>query len=106
MLRSILLFIFLCLFSITTFSSAVEAGKASETVAAAQTSKGVKPGSDEDWCDEHEVRESLCTSCNPALIPAFKATKDWCQEHGLPESQCRKCNPNLKINRPPKRSEG
>lgn len=63
---------------------------------------GVKPGSHEDWCDEHAVPESQCTRCNPELIPAFQATKDWCPEHGLPESQCLKCNPGLKIVRPPK----
>jgi len=61
----------------------------------------VTPGSHEDWCDEHEVPESLCTRCNAALIPAFKATHDWCPEHGLPESQCLLCNPDLKIVRPP-----
>jgi hypothetical protein len=48
------------------------------------------------------VPESQCTRCNPALIPAFKATKDWCAEHSLPESQCTKCNPELKITRPAK----
>jgi hypothetical protein len=62
----------------------------------------VKPGSHEDWCAEHEVPESLCTRCNPALVAAFKATGDWCAEHGLPESQCKLCNPGLKIERPPK----
>jgi hypothetical protein len=61
-----------------------------------------KPGTWEDWCDEHQVPESQCTRCNPGLVPAFKATKDWCEEHGLPESQCLKCNPALKITRPPK----
>ena len=61
-----------------------------------------KPGSYEDWCGEHQVPESQCTRCNPALIPAFKATKDWCAEHSLPESQCLKCNPELKITRPAK----
>ena len=65
---------------------------------------GVKPGSHEDWCDEHQVPESQCTRCNPDLIPAFKATNDWCEEHGLPESQCTICNPELKIVRPPKGS--
>lgn len=60
----------------------------------------VTPGSYEDWCDEHQVPESMCTRCNPSLIAAFKATNDWCQEHGLPESQCKICNPNLKIERP------
>jgi len=72
----------------------------------AHAPKGVKPSSHEDWCEEHRVPESLCTRCNPKLIPAFKATKDWCEEHGLPESQCLKCNPNLKIVRPPKPAGG
>jgi predicted small lipoprotein YifL len=63
---------------------------------------GVKPGSYEDWCGEHEVPESLCTRCNPDLAAAFKATGDWCAEHGLPESQCKQCNPDLKITRPAK----
>ena len=58
------------------------------------------PGSHEDWCGEHGVPESLCTRCNPALVPAFQATGDWCPEHGLPESQCRICNPELRIERP------
>lgn len=62
---------------------------------------GVKPGSHEDWCGEHQVPESLCTRCNPSLIAAFKATGDWCEEHGLPESQCKICNPKLVIERPP-----
>lgn len=58
------------------------------------------PGSYEDWCGEHAVPESLCTRCNPALVPAFQATGDWCAEHGLPESQCLVCNPSLRIERP------
>lgn len=62
---------------------------------------GVKPGSHEDWCEEHGVPESQCTRCNADLIPAFKATNDWCPEHGLPESQCKICNPELVIKRPP-----
>jgi hypothetical protein len=76
-------------------------------VAAAQAAAGhaaanVKPGSYEDWCDEHQVPESQCSLCNPTLSAAFKATGDWCEEHGLPESHCRKCNPDLKITRPAK----
>lgn len=63
---------------------------------------GYKPGTHEDWCGGHGVPESVCTRCNPKLIPAFKATGDWCAEHGLPESQCKACNPNLVITRPPK----
>ncbi len=47
------------------------------------------------WCDGHEVPEALCTRCNDAVIPAFKALGDWCAEHELPESQCLLCNPSL-----------
>lgn len=67
-----------------------------------EAKKDVKPGSHEDWCEEHAVPESQCTLCDPKLAAAFKATGDWCVEHNLPESQCRKCNPDLKIVRPPK----
>jgi hypothetical protein len=67
---------------------------------------GAVPGSHEDWCGAHAVPESKCTRCNPALIPAFKATNDWCAEHALPESQCLICHPNLKIERPPKTAGG
>jgi len=82
-------------------SAAASAAPAKGTGHAASTAK---PGSYEDWCEEHGVPESQCTRCNPELIPAFKATKDWCPEHGVPESQCLKCNPELKIVRPPKGS--
>jgi len=70
--------------------------------ASAHAPANAKPGTYEDWCDEHQVPESLCTQCNPTLVAAFKATGDWCDEHGLPESQCRVCNPDLKIERPAK----
>jgi len=63
---------------------------------------GVVPGSYEDWCNEHEVPETQCTRCNPALIPAFQASGDWDADHGLPMSQCKIHDPNLKIVRPPK----
>lgn len=74
--------------------------------ASAHPGATAKPGSYDDWCEEHAVPESLCTRCNPRLTPAFKATGDWCEEHGLPESQCLKCNPGLKIVRPPKPTKG
>lgn len=64
----------------------------------------VKPGSHDDWCEEHQVPESQCTRCDPDLIPAFQAADDWCEEHGLPESQCTICNPDLVITRPPEES--
>jgi hypothetical protein len=44
---------------------------------------------------EHGVKKSLCTRCNPKLVPVFKAKGDWCGEHRMPESQCVKCNPKL-----------
>ncbi len=48
------------------------------------------------WCSEHGVPESLCTRCDPSLIPKFKEAGDWCDEHNLPESQCLSCNPQLR----------
>lgn len=44
-------------------------------------------------CAEHGVLEAVCTKCNPALIPVFKARGDWCDEHGFPESFCPSCHP-------------
>lgn len=44
-------------------------------------------------CEEHGVLESICTKCNPKLIPVFKAKGDWCEEHGFPESVCPSCHP-------------
>lgn len=44
-------------------------------------------------CKEHGVLEAVCTKCNPALIPVFKAKGDWCEEHGFPESFCPICHP-------------
>ena len=64
--------------------------------------EGIVPGSHEDWCVEHLVQETMCTRCDPSLIPAFKASGDWDETHGLPKSQCLKCDPTLKIVRPPK----
>ncbi len=48
-----------------------------------------------DWCVEHRVPESECTTCNPALVAAFKDKPDWCVEHDVPESHCYKCNSGL-----------
>lgn len=76
--------------------------KAAAEKSSIHAAKDVKPGSYEDWCEEHQVPESQCTRCDPKLTAAFKATGDWCEEHGVPESQCTKCNPSLKITRPPK----
>jgi hypothetical protein len=73
----------------------------SNPASTAHAPEGARPGSHEDWCEEHQVPESQCTRCNPELIPAFQATNDWCAEHGVPESQCRLCHPDLVIERPP-----
>ncbi len=110
MTRSIVLFLSVAL---GTFNPGCSKDKASGDAPSTQAEKSskeaasivaakVKPGSHEDWCDEHQVPESQCALCNPSLAAAFKATGDWCNEHGLPESQCRKCNPDVKIVRPPK----
>jgi cobalt-zinc-cadmium efflux system membrane fusion protein len=64
---------------------------------AADESVAVNAGVTEDeWCAEHGVPESICTRCHPNLIAAFKQKGDWCKEHQLPESQCTICDPNLK----------
>lgn len=42
---------------------------------------------------EHHVQKSICTKCNPALVPVFQAKKNWCPEHGFPESVCPICHP-------------
>jgi cobalt-zinc-cadmium efflux system membrane fusion protein len=41
------------------------------------------------------VAEAECTRCHPDLIPAFKERGDCCAEHDVPESQCALCNPAL-----------
>jgi cobalt-zinc-cadmium efflux system membrane fusion protein len=45
------------------------------------------------FCGEHGVLEAVCTKCNPALVPVFKAKGDWCEAHGFPESFCPLCRP-------------
>lgn len=42
----------------------------------------------------HGVLASICTKCNPKLIPVFQAKGDFCAEHGFPESVCPICNPD------------
>lgn len=53
----------------------------------------VEPAPVADWCGGHGLPESMCSKCNPELIPQFKAADDWCGEHGFPESACPVCNP-------------
>ena len=54
------------------------------------------PSDPSEWCFEHGVPDTVCTRCNAALIPRFKAENDWCTEHGLPESQCTLCHPEVR----------
>ncbi|MEC7524196.1 MAG: efflux RND transporter periplasmic adaptor subunit [Myxococcota bacterium] len=44
-------------------------------------------------CEEHGVLEAVCTLCNPALVPVFRARGDFCEAHELPESVCPVCHP-------------
>jgi hypothetical protein len=101
MLRAILLSLIVFQFA-TPSAFAKEAAKPGNASDGVHASKDAKPGSYEDWCEEHGVPESLDTRCDKSLIPAFKATGDWCRIHGLPLSQDLKCNPKLKIVRPAK----
>lgn len=101
MLRTI--FLSLIVFPLAAYPAfATEQAKPGKAASGVHAPKDAKPGSYEDWCEEHGVPESLDTRCDKSLIPAFKATGDWCKIHGLPLSQDLKCNPNLKIVRPAK----
>jgi cobalt-zinc-cadmium efflux system membrane fusion protein len=46
-------------------------------------------------CAPHHVDETVCTRCNPDLIPTFEASGDWCAGHGVPESQCAACHADV-----------
>lgn len=67
-----------------------KASTASKAEATPGTPAAATPGA---MCREHGVLEAVCTRCNPALIPVFKAKGDWCDEHGFPESFCPICHP-------------
>jgi len=57
------------------------------------TSEATAASGPDAMCAEHGVLEAVCTLCNPALIPVFRARGDFCEEHGLPESVCPVCHP-------------
>jgi len=96
---SIVLFIVAILATSACKKESAPPPAADQHAESAHAPANAKPGSYEDWCDEHGVPESQCTLCHPDLIAAFKATGDWCEEHTLPKSHCKKCNPNLVIER-------
>src|SRR4029077_15231689 len=43
---------------------------------------GLRQTKPDDWCAEHDVPESECVECNPALLP--KQEYGWCKNHGIP----------------------
>lgn len=50
------------------------------------------PEHTDDWCEEHNVPESQCVECNPALMPRPKVF-GWCKLHGVHE--CPLCHPEI-----------
>jgi cobalt-zinc-cadmium efflux system membrane fusion protein len=46
---------------------------------------GDKDAAVEPWCKEHNVPETVCIECHPALLPPAK-NYGWCKEHGV--AQC------------------
>lgn len=47
------------------------------------------------WCDEHGLREEVCSMCSAKAAKAFQAKGDWCKEHKRAKSQCFLCDPKL-----------
>lgn len=45
---------------------------------------GATEESEEDWCAEHAVPESVCVACRPELLPQPPAPP-FCKKHGVPE---------------------
>jgi cobalt-zinc-cadmium efflux system membrane fusion protein len=44
----------------------------------------------DDWCNEHDVPESICVECKPDRLPRGKDA-GFCRKHGV--HQCPHCNP-------------
>jgi cobalt-zinc-cadmium efflux system membrane fusion protein len=45
---------------------------------------GTEHDDKDDWCNEHDVPESLCVECKPSLLPKAKEF-GWCKKHGVPD---------------------
>lgn len=56
-------------------------------------SAAARAGTEDDWCAEHALPESMCTKCDPSKVATFKEAGDFCAAHGFPESVCPVCNP-------------
>jgi len=46
----------------------------------------------DDWCEDHNVPESICLECHPEMEPKKSEPKGWCNSHGIPD--CTLCNPD------------
>ncbi len=57
---------------------------------------GAKHGHSDWWCDEHGVKEEVCSMCDAKVAKAFQDKGDWCKEHTRAKSQCFICDPSLK----------
>lgn len=86
------LLLILCAVVLATSTAACRDRAPPERTEAAQATAS-KASADGAVCREHGVLEAVCTKCNPALVPVFKAKGDWCEEHGFPESFCPICHP-------------
>lgn len=92
-IQRILMVFLLALFAVACGESGAAAQEPEQRAQAPTSATAVQAG----ICREHGVPEALCTHCNPALIPVFKARGDWCEEHGFPESFCPVCKPNAQF---------
>lgn len=60
---------------------------------------GEKAAAKDDWCNEHNVPESVCVECNPDLLPRTKSF-GWCKTHGVHD--CPLCHPEVaQVNKRP-----
>ncbi len=92
-IQRILMVFLLALFALACSERGTAAQESEQRAQATTSATAAQAG----ICREHGVPEALCTHCNPALIPVFKARGDWCEEHGFPESFCPVCKPNVQF---------
>ncbi len=88
------------IFVIGCGEAAVKTEKGGKKGAKAEDSKTVAEAPNESghtgwWCDEHGVKEEVCSMCSSKVAKAFQDKGDWCKEHTCAKSQCFKCDPSL-----------
>lgn len=81
---------------LATFGSALPAWSQAKTPAPEPRKESKKEAAPSVPCEEHGVRKTICSRCNPKLEAVYKSKGDWCPEHARAESQCVICNPELK----------